>query len=75
MKYIILSPFLIYGPGQTANRLIPNTIINCLKNAKFKGNKTENGKKMFIYQAAKAFEIWHGIKPEINDEVKKLLDL
>ena len=35
LKYIILRPFLIYGPGQTANRLIPNTIINCLKNAKF----------------------------------------
>lgn len=35
LKYIIFRPFLIYGPGQTANRLIPNTIINCLKNKNF----------------------------------------
>lgn len=35
LKYIILRPFLIYGPGQTNNRLIPNTIINCLKNKNF----------------------------------------
>ena len=38
------------------------------------GNKTENGKKMFIYQAAEAFKIWHNIQPEINEEVSKLLD-
>ncbi len=55
---------LIYNPKETT----------FLKNAKSKGNNTENGKKMFIYQAAKAFEIWHGIKPEINKEVEKLLD-
>lgn len=35
LKYIILRPFLIYGPGQTYNRLVPNTIINCLKDKKF----------------------------------------
>ena len=35
LKYIIIRPFLIYGPGQSINRLIPNTIINCLKNKKF----------------------------------------
>lgn len=35
LKYIILRPFLIYGPGQTNNRLIPSTIINCLKNKRF----------------------------------------
>ena len=35
LKYIILRPFLIYGPGQSNNRLIPNTIINCLKNKNF----------------------------------------
>ena len=38
------------------------------------GNKIENGKKMFIYQAAQAFKIWHNIYPDINDEVNKLLD-
>jgi nucleoside-diphosphate-sugar epimerase len=35
LKYIILRPFLVYGPGQTADRLIPNTIVNCLNNENF----------------------------------------
>ena len=55
---------VIYNPTET----------NFLKNAKNLGNKTENGKKMFIYQAALAFKIWHGVQPEINEEVEKLLD-
>ena len=55
---------VIYNPKET----------NFLKNAKVLGNKTENGKKMFIYQAALAFKIWHGVKPEINEKVEKLLD-
>ena len=55
---------VIYNPKET----------NFLKNAKILGNKTENGKKMFIYQAALAFKIWHGVKPEINEKVEKLLD-
>ena len=29
---------------------------------------------MFIYQAFLAFNIWHNVKPDINDEVTKLLD-
>ena len=55
---------VIYNPKET----------NFLKNAKILGNKTENGKKMFIYQAAAAFKIWHNIYPEIDNEVNKLLD-
>lgn len=48
LKYIILRPFLIYGPGQSINRLIPNTIINCLKNQNF---PCSNGKQTrdFLY--------------------------
>ena len=38
------------------------------------GNETENGKLMFIYQAFTAFKVWHGIEPEINNEVIQLLD-
>ena len=38
------------------------------------GNKIENGKLMFIYQAFLAFNIWHGIKPKIDNEVINLLD-
>tara|TARA_E500000178_G_scaffold349880_1_gene407700 strand:+ start:165 stop:959 length:795 start_codon:yes stop_codon:yes gene_type:complete len=55
---------VIYNPKET----------NFLKNAKTLGNKTENGKKMFIHQAAQAFKIWHGIQPEINEEIERLLD-
>ena len=38
------------------------------------GQETENGKKLFIFQAAEAFKIWHNIQPEINEEESKLLD-
>ena len=38
------------------------------------GNQTIDGKMMFLYQAQKSFEIWHGIKPEINEEVTNLLN-
>ena len=55
---------IIYNPKET----------NFLKTGKDLGNKTENGKKMFIYQAAEAFKIWHDVHPEINEEVSKLLD-
>ena len=47
---------------------------NFLKSAKEMGNQIENGKRMFIYQAAEAFKIWHGIEPIINLEVERLLD-
>ncbi len=55
---------VIYNPKET----------NFLKVGKKLGNMTENGKLMFIYQALSAFNIWHGVKPEINDEVIKILD-
>ena len=55
---------IIYNPNET----------NFLKTAKELGNYTENGKKMFIYQASAAFKIWHGIEPIIDDDAVKLLD-
>ena len=55
---------VIYNPKET----------NFLKDGKNLGKITENGKKMFIYQAAKAFKIWHGIDPKINEQVIGLLD-
>ena len=54
---------VIYNPPKT----------KFLENAKNSGKKTENGKNMFIYQAMKAFQIWHSIKPEINEEVRDLI--
>jgi len=50
---------VIYNPKET----------NFLKTGKDLGNKTENGKKMFIYQAAEAFKIWHDILPKINESL------
>ena len=55
---------VIYNPTET----------NFLKKAKKLGNKCENGKLMFIYQAFSAFKLWHGIEPIINNETIRLLD-
>ena len=55
---------VIYNPKST----------NFLDNGKKLGHKTENGKMMFVYQASAAFEIWHNVKPNINNEVLELLD-
>ena len=55
---------VVYNPKET----------NFLKTGKKLGNATENGKLMFIYQAISAFNIWHGVRPIVNDEVIKFLD-
>ena len=55
---------VIYNPRETI----------FLKRAKLFGNKTENGKMMFIYQAHQSFTIWHKSMPKIDDETKNLLD-
>ena len=55
---------VIYNPRET----------NFLKTGKKRGNITLNGKLMFIYQALSAFTIWHGLKPNVNEDVIKLLD-
>ena len=55
---------IIYNPSET----------NFLKVGKTSGNKTLNGKLMFIYQAYYAFSIWHNLSPKIDDGVIKLLN-
>ena len=55
---------VIYNPSET----------NFLKIGKKLGNKCENGKFMFIYQAFSAFKLWHNVDPIINNETIKLLD-
>ncbi|MDB2617454.1 shikimate dehydrogenase [Candidatus Pelagibacter bacterium] len=55
---------VIYNPSET----------NFLKVGRELGNKTLNGKLMFIYQALSAFSIWHGQSPKIDENVIKLLD-
>ena len=50
-------------------------ITNFLTEAKKVGNNIENGKMMFIYQAAAAFKAWHGIQPTISSENEEVLNL
>ena len=54
---------VIYNPIET----------NFLKTGKNLGNRYENGKLMFIYQAFAAFKLWHGLEPKINEETVELL--
>ena len=54
---------VIYNPRET----------NFLKKAKLNGNRSENGKMMFLYQAHQAFTLWHKIMPDINNETINLL--
>ncbi len=55
---------VIYNPNLTS----------FLKEGKKLGNKIENGKMMFIYQAQLAFKIWHNILPKIDKETINLLN-
>ena len=38
------------------------------------GNIIENGLNMFLFQAQKAFSIWHDIEPKIDEKVIKFLE-
>ena len=55
---------VIYNPSET----------NFLKTGKKLGNRCENGKLMFIYQALSAFKLWHGVEPTVNNDTIELLD-
>ena len=56
---------VIYNPPET----------NFLQNAKKYGGIIKNGKMMFIYQAQKAFFIWHQVVPEVDNETINLLNV
>ena len=55
---------VIYNPRET----------NFLKTGKSLGCTILNGKLMFIYQALLAFNIWHKLEPNVDENVIKLLD-
>ena len=62
-----------------SNKLFYDVIYNPKKTrfllkAKQFGNKIENGKMMFIYQAHQSFTLWHKIMPKIDEETIRLLD-
>ena len=66
-------------PSSCKNKLFYDVVYNpketrFLKIGKNLGNKIINGKLMFIYQAFLAFDIWHKLKPDVNEEVLKLID-
>ncbi len=54
---------VIYNPSET----------RFLKSAKLSGNKTENGKMMFIYQAHQSFALWNKVLPKIDKEIIEIL--
>ena len=67
--------FSRYGNNKLFYDVIYNPVeTNFLKEGKKLGNKTENGKLMFVYQAYEAFRLWHGIKPKINKETIEILN-
>lgn len=51
---------IVYAPLET----------ELLKTARARGNKTVDGMGMLLYQAQKAFELWHGILPEVTAELR-----
>ena len=55
---------VIYNPKET----------QFLRNARERGNKIENGKLMFIYQANQSFSIWNNVIPKIDHEALKILE-
>ena len=50
---------VIYNPSKT----------NFLLKGEELGNRIENGKMMFIYQAQLAFKIWHNILPKVHNKL------
>ena len=55
---------LIYNPS----------ITKFLEQAKKYGHKVINGKMMLLFQAQKAFEIWHGFLPKVDSNLIEFLD-
>ena len=55
---------VIYNPSET----------NFLKAGKKLGNRSENGKLMFVHQASESFKLWHGVEPKINAKTLRLLE-
>ncbi len=54
---------VIYSPFQTEFSEAGNA----------KGNVIENGLNMFLFQGQQAFNIWHNVEPQINEELIEFL--
>ena len=55
---------LIYNPSKT----------NFLLKGEETGNKIENGKLMFAFQAQLSFSIWTGVEPKVDNKVLEILN-
>ena len=54
---------VIYNPSKTS----------FLLNAEKKGHEIINGRDMFLYQAQKAFNLWHNVTPKIDEKLIRYL--
>ena len=54
---------LIYNPSKTT----------FLRHAEKNGCTIQNGLEMLVHQAAQSFKLWHGIMPEIDDDLTSVL--
>ena len=65
---LILRPYLVYGPGQSLDRLIPITIMNCLTNKSF---NCSPGKQLrnFIYVNDFSKIVYKGLFLKTNGEI------
>jgi shikimate dehydrogenase len=54
---------LVYAPAVTT----------LLRAAKARGLRTADGLGMLLYQAVRGFTLWFGKKPEVTDELRRLL--
>lgn len=54
---------IVYAPLQTS----------LLRDAAQRGNIVVDGLGMLLFQAQKAFELWHGILPEVTDELRSIV--
>ena len=54
---------IVYAPLHTS----------LLRDAGARGNPIVDGLGMLLYQAQKSFELWHGILPEVTDELRQIV--
>ncbi len=68
--------FKRFKPGLVYYDVVYNPLeTKLLKNFKENKVKTFNGLEMFLFQGQKSFYLWNNIKPEVSDELKKIITL